>query len=112
MDYKLTEPTQISALLDIESLDVNLYRSKKVILPPRSRGAYILFDSVLPLTRGLAIGVFGGLVISHAMVAATKSVKPEFQLHVRPITRSERLSVHAPTQSLHVGPSPGMNKKV
>jgi len=63
MDYKLTEPTQISTLLDIENLDVNLYRSKKVILPPKGRG------------------VFGGLVISHAMVAATKSVKPEFQLH-------------------------------
>lgn len=63
MDYKLTEPTDISTLLDIETLDVNLYRSKKVILPPRARG------------------VFGGLVISHAMVAATKSVKAEFHLH-------------------------------
>jgi len=63
MDPKLTEPTQISTLLDIENLDVGLYRSKKVILPPGSRG------------------VFGGLVISHAMVAATKSVKPEFHLH-------------------------------
>jgi hypothetical protein len=41
MDYKLTEPTQISTLLDIENLDVNLYRSKKLILPPWGRGAYI-----------------------------------------------------------------------
>ena len=112
MDYKLTEPTQISALLDIESLDVNLYRSKKVILPPRSRGAYILFDSILPLTRGSTIGVFGGLVISHAMVAATKSVKPEFHLHVRLITGSERLSAHAPTQSLHVGPITQNDKNI
>ena len=65
---------------------------------------YSSIDSVLPLTRGSAIGVFGGLVISHAMAAATKSVKPEFHLHVRPITGSERLSVHVPAQSLHVGP--------
>lgn len=83
MDYKQTEPTQISTLLDIETLDVNLYRSKKVILPPNSRGAYIPPSGALSLTWGSVIGVFGGLVISHAMVAATKSVKPEFHLHVR-----------------------------
>ena len=83
MDYKLTEPTQISALLDIESLDVNLYRSKKVILPPNSKGADIPFNAILPLTRASVIGVFGGLVVSQAMVAATKSVKLEFHLHVR-----------------------------
>jgi len=63
MDYKRTDPIQISALLDIESLGANLYRSKKVIIPSKSKS------------------VFGGLVISHAMVAATKSVKPEFHLH-------------------------------
>jgi acyl-CoA thioesterase len=85
MDYKRTEPIQISALLDIESLDTNLYRSKKAILPSKNRSAYILFNGVLSLTRGSVIDVFGGLVISHAMVAATKSVKPEFHLHVRQI---------------------------
>jgi acyl-CoA thioesterase len=85
MDHKLTEPTQISSLLEIESLDVNLYRSKKVILPPRGRGAYIFADCEPLLTRA---GVFGGLVISHAMVAATKSVKPEFHLHVRHVSAS------------------------
>ena len=53
MDYKLTEPTQISTLLDIENLDVNLYRSKKVILPPRGRGVYIPQpDCDLSLTEG------------------------------------------------------------
>ncbi|KAF9647523.1 Thioesterase/thiol ester dehydrase-isomerase [Thelephora ganbajun] len=84
MDYKLTEPAQISTLLDIENLDVNLYRSKKVILPPNSRG------------------VFGGLVISHAMVAATESVKPEFHLHVRHVAGSERSPANSlPAQSLH-----------
>lgn len=89
MDYKQTEPTQISTLLDIETLDVNLYRSRKVILPPGARGAYILLDYDLSLTRGSSVGVFGGLVVSHAMVAATKSVKPEFHLHVRHTIRSE-----------------------
>ena len=103
MDYKLTEPTQISTLLDIENLDVNLYRSKKVILPPGSRGAYILFNGVLLLIRGSAVGVFGGLVISHAMVAATKSVKPEYHLHVRRVTGSKSLSTNPLAQSLHVG---------
>jgi len=56
--------------------------------------------------RGSSIGVFGGLVISHAMVAATKSVKPEFQLHVRHPNNSERLNASLlthPTKSLHVG---------
>ena len=103
MDCKLTEPTQISSLLDIEHLDANLYRSKKVILPPKTRSACIRFDCVLQLTRGSVIGVFGGLVISHAMVAATGTVKPEFHLHVRVITGSERLPAHPPVQSLHVG---------
>lgn len=82
MDYKLTEPTKISTLLDIESLDVNLYRSKKVFLPPNSKGAHIL-SAVSSHSPGPVTGVFGGLVISHAMVAATASVKPEFHLHVR-----------------------------
>ena len=104
MNYKLKEPTQISALLDVESLGIDLYRSKKVILPPKSRGAYILLDGGPPLTRGSVVGVFGGLVTSHALVAATRSVKPEFHLHVRPTTSSEHLSAHAPAQSLHVGP--------
>ena len=85
MNYKRIDPIQMSALLDIESLDANLYRSKKVIFPSKSRSAYTLFNSILSLTRNSVIEVFGGLVISHAMVAATKSVKPEFQLHVRHI---------------------------
>jgi acyl-CoA thioesterase len=91
MDYKLTEPTQISSLLDIETLDVNLYRSRELILPPRARGAYILLGYDLSLTQGSFAGVFGGLVISQAMVAATKSVKPEYHLHVCHTTRFEHL---------------------
>ena len=53
MDDKLTEPTQISALLDIETLDANLYRSKRALRPPGSKGSYIFSDNVFPLTRGL-----------------------------------------------------------
>ena len=89
MDHKTTEPTHISTLLEIESLDVNLYRSKKVILLPRGRGVYVLDCDLSFIRTSFLPGVFGGLVISHAMVAATKSVKPEFHLHVRHACGSE-----------------------
>src|SRR5712691_9689360 len=60
-----TEPRDISYTLDVEQLDPNLYRSRNLILPYQARG------------------VFGGQVISQALVAATRCVKPEFTLHVR-----------------------------
>jgi hypothetical protein len=59
------EPTDISSALDVEQLDLNLYRSRNLSLN---------FD---------ARGVFGGQVISQALVAATNCVKPEYTLHVR-----------------------------
>ena len=51
--------------------------------PMGKRYIYPSRPHTLSLTPGSCAGVFGGLVISHAMVAATKSVKPEFHLHVR-----------------------------
>ncbi|KAJ3482073.1 hypothetical protein NLI96_g7237 [Meripilus lineatus] len=57
------EPLHISAALEVEQLDVNLFRSKSLWLPIRARG------------------VFGGQVISQALVSATKCVKPEYSLH-------------------------------
>ncbi|CDO70276.1 hypothetical protein BN946_scf184942.g76 [Trametes cinnabarina] len=54
---------QISSALEVEQLDVNLYRSKTLYLPPRARG------------------VFGGQVISQALVAANNCVDPAFSLH-------------------------------
>ena len=65
-DRNEAEPSDISSALDVEQLDLNLYRSK--------RNLSLNFD-----TRG----VFGGQVISQALVAATNCVKPEFTLHVR-----------------------------
>lgn len=56
---------QISSALEVEQLDVNLYRSKTLYLPPRARG------------------VFGGQVISQALVSASNCVDPAFGLHVR-----------------------------
>ncbi|KAG8908544.1 hypothetical protein FRB99_005904 [Tulasnella sp. 403] len=53
----------ISAALEIEQLDVNLYRSKSLWLPSEARG------------------VFGGQVISQALLAATKSVPEEYAAH-------------------------------
>ncbi|KAI0639149.1 thioesterase-like superfamily-domain-containing protein [Trametes polyzona] len=53
----------ISSALEVEQLDVNLYRSKTLYLPPRARG------------------VFGGQVISQALVSANNCVDPSFGLH-------------------------------
>ncbi len=56
---------QISEALEVEQLDVNLFRSKTLFLPARSRGVY------------------GGQVISQALVSATNCVDPAYYLHVR-----------------------------
>jgi acyl-CoA thioesterase len=61
----MAEPHDISYALDVEQLDLNLYRSRNLTLPYKARG------------------VFGGQVISQALTAATRCVKPEFTLHVR-----------------------------
>ncbi|KAF9650281.1 Thioesterase/thiol ester dehydrase-isomerase [Thelephora ganbajun] len=62
-DSKRSEPTHLASLLDVESLDVNLYRSTDLRLPRGARG------------------IFGGQVISQAIVAATKTVDQAFHLH-------------------------------
>jgi len=63
LDHNQAEPHDISYALDVEQLDLNLYRSRNLTLPFEARG------------------VFGGQVISQALVAATNCVKPEFTLH-------------------------------
>ncbi|KAL4268034.1 C/M/P thioester hydrolase family protein [Pleurotus pulmonarius] len=62
-DLKQVEHERISTSLEVETLDVNLFRSKNLWLPPLSRG------------------VFGGQVISQALVSATNCVAPEYALH-------------------------------
>ena len=54
----------ISTSLEVEQLDTNLFRSKSLWVPVRARG------------------VFGGQVISQAIVSATNCVKSEYGLHV------------------------------
>ncbi|KIY61740.1 Thioesterase/thiol ester dehydrase-isomerase [Cylindrobasidium torrendii FP15055 ss-10] len=54
----------ISTALDVERLEVNMFRSKSLWLPRRARG------------------VFGGQVISQALVSATNCVDPIYALHV------------------------------
>ncbi|KAF7339926.1 DNA repair protein RAD14 [Mycena venus] len=54
---------QIATALELERLDVDLYRSKTLYVPVRARG------------------VFGGQVISQAIVSATNSVDPAYGLH-------------------------------
>ncbi|OBZ78951.1 DNA repair protein rad14 [Grifola frondosa] len=57
------ENEEISMSLEVEQLDVNLFRSKKLFIPYASRGVY------------------GGQVISQALVSATNCVDPAFGLH-------------------------------
>ena len=66
VDHNQAEPSDIAVALDVEQLDLNLYRSRNLYQPYGARG------------------VFGGQVISQALVAATNCVKPEFLLHVGP----------------------------
>ncbi|KAG8867134.1 hypothetical protein FRC20_006603 [Serendipita sp. 405] len=60
------EPQSIATSLEVEQLDKNLFRSKTLWLPMRARG------------------VFGGQVISQAVVAASNCVNPDYSLHVSP----------------------------
>ncbi|KAI8321979.1 Thioesterase/thiol ester dehydrase-isomerase, partial [Martensiomyces pterosporus] len=53
----------ISDILELEELDVNLYRSKYLRKPVHARG------------------VFGGHVVGQALVSATKTVSPEYRVH-------------------------------
>jgi hypothetical protein len=76
-DRNEAEPSDISSALDVEQLDLNLYRSRNLSLN---------FD---------ARGVFGGQVISQALVAATNCVKPEFTLHVRVLPPPAAPPTHA-----------------
>jgi len=57
------EHEQISTSLEVEQIEVNLFRSKSLWLPLHARG------------------VFGGQVISQALVSATNCVDPAFALH-------------------------------
>ena len=87
VDHNQAEPSDISVALDVEQLDLNLYRSTRNLqLPYAARGA------------------FGGQVISQALVAATKTVKPEFFLHVSAHSLIQSLFDLGPLfrQSLHV----------
>jgi acyl-CoA thioesterase len=70
VDHNQAEPSDISVALDVEQLDLNLYRSTRNLHQPYA-----------------ARGAFGGQVISQALVAATKTVKPEFLLHVSALAR-------------------------
>ena len=54
----------ISTSLEVEQLDTNLFRSKSLWVPVRARG------------------VFGGQVISQAIVSATNCVDSAYGLHV------------------------------
>lgn len=79
VDHNQAEPGDISFALDVEQLDPNLFQSRNLSLPFQARG------------------VFGGQVISQALVAATSCVKPEFTLHVRFRSLAHRLICSSPS---------------
>lgn len=58
------ESRNISTAIEVEKLDTNLFRSKSLWIPFRARG------------------VFGGQVISQALVSATGCVDAAYGLHV------------------------------
>ncbi|KAG8747990.1 hypothetical protein FRC10_009742 [Ceratobasidium sp. 414] len=61
------EHESISVSLELEELDAKLFRSKSLWTPARARG------------------VFGGQVISQALLAATRCVEEGFAAHGGPI---------------------------
>ncbi|KAF9932632.1 Acyl-CoA thioesterase 8 [Mortierella alpina] len=58
-----TPSTSIELMLDLEEIDKDLYRSKKLWVPMGARG------------------VFGGNVVGQALVAATNTVSTDFSVH-------------------------------
>ncbi|KAF9947711.1 hypothetical protein BGZ70_002544 [Mortierella alpina] len=58
-----TPSTSIEQMLDLEEIDKDLYRSKKLWVPMGARG------------------VFGGNVVGQALVAATNTVSTDFSVH-------------------------------
>lgn len=69
-DNNQAEHIHISTALEVERLETNLFRSIKLWVPARGRG------------------VFGGQVISQALVSATNCVDKAFGLHVSVTSQS------------------------
>ena len=88
VDRQQSEPLDISSALDVEQLDTNLFRSRSLYLPYSARG------------------VFGGQVISQSLVAATRSVKSEFALHVGfvyvPFRKQSKLKIEPRSHCMYV----------
>lgn len=81
------EHKQITTSLEVETIEVNLFRSKSLWLPIHGRGVFGGFVSTLSTfvvrnVEGLKIGYFDSQVISQALVSATNGVDPQFSLHV------------------------------
>lgn len=57
------EHEHISRSLEVERIETNIYRSKSLWIPLRARG------------------VFGGQVISQALVSVTNAINPQYSLH-------------------------------
>jgi hypothetical protein len=89
-DHNQAEPSDISFALDVVQLEPDLYQSRNLSLPFEARG------------------VFGGQVISQALVAATRCVKAEFTLHVRGSTRrtAKHFALHSASHATRHGNTP------
>lgn len=77
------EHEQISSALEVEKLEVHLFRSKSLWMPARARGVFGgSVNTPLPF-RQMLTGLQARQVISQALVSATNCVDPTFSLHVR-----------------------------
>ncbi|KAF9191172.1 Acyl-CoA thioesterase 8 [Haplosporangium sp. Z 11] len=75
-----TNNTIIETMLDLEEIDKDLYRSKKLWAPMGARG------------------VFGGNVVGQALVAATNTVSTDYSVHVWNLSHSQLSTI---STSLH-----------
>jgi hypothetical protein len=82
-DSNQVEHEQISTSLEVEQIDVNLFRSKSLWLPARARG---VFGGYVGYTYRTNINPThldrSRQVISQALVSATNCVDSGFALHV------------------------------
>lgn len=98
------EHEHISTSLEVEQLEVNLFRSKSLWLPLRSRGVF--GGSVFWSARIMVWPVSFSQVISQALVSATNCISNALALHVNdPVSWCKKLYADFPfgvKQSLHV----------
>jgi len=77
------EHRHISKSLEVERIETNIYRSKSLWVPLRSRG---VFGGLVLIYFGIEVHLSPRLgasqVISQALVSVTNAIDPQYSLHV------------------------------